>query len=434
MMGLELFERMDVVNDTYIGEALEDPAVPSKKKHWWPWIVAACMILFIGIVNAFPNVAVAMNNVIGLKELVQVVTFDKSMKACLENEYAQYIGEEQITKDGHHSKVYYVVADASHISVFYETDVPLTGEGIHNFPMITDTEGNLYFSSITANKTDIENLYEVRVEFLDDLEKEGLPDTINFDINYGTPWINGKPSVEYDWIDYPDAVSSYELKLDDKFFVGAKTYDIQQNIELDGEKIWVDELMVYPTQTKLKIHEDPASEKTISQMDVALLDGEGNEYIRKGDGVQYCYDENGGLNGFYILYESGYFVDADGLQMVLKGIQWESTELMNEPVSYEKKSIGSLPENCEMLEMKMEDDNTLILQIKLENTEDVSYSVDVWNEESGDSCDDWEDRDEDGYYIREYRIANYEEGLYKIDITKYEWVRPEKPVAVDIKK
>jgi len=123
MTGMELFEKMDVIQDQYIEESLtEEVDFGKKKKRSWIWIatsVAAAFVLaFVGVVNVFPDVAVAMNDVVGLKELVQLVTVDESMKACLENEYAQYIGEEQVMNDGHYSKVYYVVADKTHISIF----------------------------------------------------------------------------------------------------------------------------------------------------------------------------------------------------------------------------------------------------------------------------------------------------------------------------
>lgn len=435
MTGIDLFERMDIIEDKYIAEAMEEVTAVSKKKYWWQWMAAAFVLAFIGVVNLCPGVAVAMNNVVGLKELVQVVTFDKSMKACLENEYAQYIGEEQITKDGHYSKVYYVVADASHISVFYKTDVPYTGEGIHHFPTITNTEGNFFYSSMVAKETDIKDSYEFRMDFLDDIDQEGLPKTLHFDISYGTAWENGKPSTENGWIQYPDAVSSYEIQLDDKFFVEAQQYTIDKKIELDGQSIWLDELKVYPTKTKLIIHEDTANDKRLCEMDAELLDKNGEECTRTNECIQAICGENGELTGYYLCYESNFFADTQGLQIVLKGAEWESVDVASAAVSYENKSVGVLPEKCELLEMQMDSDNTLLLRLKMQSTEDLTYSDEVWNEETGDFCEDtnWDDYEEEGYYIREYRIANYQEGMYKMNITKYEWVRPENPILIDVK-
>ena len=86
MTGMELFEKMDVIEDQYIEESLtEEVTFGKKKKRSWIWIaasVAAAFVLaFVGVVNVFPDVAVAMNDVVGLKELVQFVTVDESMKA-----------------------------------------------------------------------------------------------------------------------------------------------------------------------------------------------------------------------------------------------------------------------------------------------------------------------------------------------------------------
>lgn len=351
MIGIELFEKMDVIEDQYIEEAMmEKVSFKKTSKQKWVWIatsVAAVFVLaFIGVVNAFPGVAMAMNNVVGLKELVQLVTVDESMKACLENEYAQYIGEEQVMRDGHYSKVYYVVADATHISIFYKTDVPYDGAEYHHFAnaFCNDGSGIAAIWSVNSVKTDIEDLYELRLTFLDELEKDMLPESIQMVIDFGKTWENGYPTEEGGFIQQPEETVTYEIKLENKFFVEPVVYDIQEEVELDGQKILFEKIEVYPTMTRLFYSEDTDNTYELIDLDVILKDDKGNEYEKMEESDMSIEDETG-IIGTATSFRSSFFEEDVSLQIEIRGVFWDYGVSPEQDVFYEKKSVGDLPED-----------------------------------------------------------------------------------------
>ncbi len=439
MTGIELFEKMDVIEDQYIDESLsEDITFGKKKKHSWIWIatsVAAAFVLaFVGIVNAFPNVAVAMNDVVGLKELVQLVTVDESMKACLENEYAQYIGEEQIMKDGHYSKVYYVVADKTHISIFYKTDVPYKGAEYHHFANVFCDDESPIVSIWSANsyETDIKDLYELRITFLDELKEDMLPESIQMVIDFGKTWEDGYPTEEGGFIQQPEATATYEIQLDNVFFVEPIVYDIQEEIKLDGQRILFEKIEVYPTMTRLYYSEDSNNIYELMDIDVILKDDKGNGYEKIQESDMYIEDETGVI-GTAIGFASSYFDENVSLQIEILGVSWDYGTSQEQDVFYETKSVGDLPEEIELLGMELDEDKTLKVEFREYKSEFVNYYTELYYADTGDGCEFDMMEDGDEYWILTYTIPYYREGMCKFSWGKSEDVILEKPIVIKVK-
>lgn len=440
MTGMDYFERMDVIEDQYIEEAMsEGKGRVSKKKRNWIWIAtsiaAAFVLAFVGVVNAFPSVAVAMNDVVGLKELVQLVTVDQGMKACLENEYAQYIGEEQLMDDGHYSKVYYVVADSTHVSIFYKTDVPLDGEEYHHFAYVTQEDGYLIpvFQGIRSYKTDVENMYELRVDFDQELEEGMLPESIKVQLDFGKSYWDGYPSTDGGWIDYPEQTATYEIKLDNIFFVEPIVYDIQEEVEIDGQKLLFEKLEVYPTMTRLFYSEDVNNEYELIDMDVVIVDDKGNEYEQMPEGDFSVEDDTNTIIGQVLGFTSNYFEEDVSLQLEIRGVSWDYGYSEETDVSYEKKSVGDLPEEIELLGMELDEDKTLTIQFKEYSTDLVSYSTHLYDVETGDSCEYDMIEDGDSHWITTFTIPDYREGKCKFTWGKSEDKILEKIIVIEVK-
>lgn len=442
MTGMELFEKMDVIEDQYIEESLsENITLGKKKKRSWIWIAtsvaAALVLVFVGVVNAFPNVAVAMNDVVGLKELVQLVTLDESMKACLENEYAQYIGDEQVMRDGHYSKVYYVVADSAHISIFYKTDVPLDGEEYHHFAYVTQKDGYIIpvLQGVRSYRTDIEDMYELRVDFDEKLEEGMLPESIKLQLDFGKSYWDGYPSTEGGWVDYPEQTAIHEIKLDNIFFVESIVYDIQEEVEVDGQKLLFEKLEVYPTMTRLYYSEDVNNEYMLSDIDVVIMDDKGNEYEKMPEGDFSVDDGTGAIVGTVLGYSSNYFEEDVSLQLEIRSVSWDYGYSSEQDVSYEKKNVGDLPEEIELLGMEMDDDKTLTIQFRVFSNDDLGYFYELYNAETGDSTEtiSMEEDTEEGYWMHVESIPYFKEGEYVFRWGKYETKKLDKPIRLQVK-
>lgn len=439
MTGIELFEKMDVIEDQYIEEAMAEHVsfAKSKKRNWIciaTSIAAAFVLAFIGVVNAFPGVAVAMNDMVGLKELVQLVTVDESMRACLENDYAQYIGEEQLMKDGHYSKVYYVVADKTHISIFYKTDVPYKGAEYHHFAnaFCADGSGMAAIWSANSFETDIENLYELRITFLDELQENMLPESIQMVIDFGKTWEGGYATEEGGFIQQPEATATYEIKLDDKFFVEPIVYNIQEEVEIDGQKLLFEKIEVYPAMTRLFYSEDVENTYELTDIDVILKDDKGNKY-EKMEESDMCIEDETGVIGTATSFRSSYFEEDVSIQIEIRGVAWDYGVSPEQEISYEKKSIDDLPKEIELLGMELDADNTLTIQLKECDTELVNYYTELYYVETGDGCEFDMVEDGEEQWIFTYTIPNYREGMCMFSWGKEEDKILEKPIVVKVK-
>ena len=120
MNDLRAFEAMDLLDDRFLDEALKPRrAARTRRAFVLAASVAAfvCLALF-GVVNLFPSAAVAWNDIPVLGDIARAIILDGSMRACLNNDYAQYVGMRD-DGDAYQSEVYYMVVDASRISIFF---------------------------------------------------------------------------------------------------------------------------------------------------------------------------------------------------------------------------------------------------------------------------------------------------------------------------
>ena len=275
MNGLDLFNEMNAIDDQYLTEALSISAKtetrqttntdnvingnPSFRRPFTRWmqrsvaIAAVLMLAFIGGINVFPGIAYGMNDVFLLGDLVKAVTFDKSMKACLENEYAQYIGEKQVSESGDYSQVYYMVTDAGKTSIFFKTDATqFQGGAGHVFDVVFPSSGT-YSGGVC--QTEIEGLYEYYLEW----EPDEIPEEIPLEILYfdGPYEVDFTESQEPIYQPEPIGRSVYYLHPDAAYRQIVNTYNIHTTFEIDGQKIELEKAEVYPTHTRLYFHEDP---------------------------------------------------------------------------------------------------------------------------------------------------------------------------------
>ena len=79
---------------------------------------AAVFCLFVGMINLSPTVSAACREIPLLKELVELLTFNPSLRIAIENDYVQMVTQEQ-TKDGIAGRVEYLIVDQKQVNIFY---------------------------------------------------------------------------------------------------------------------------------------------------------------------------------------------------------------------------------------------------------------------------------------------------------------------------
>lgn len=453
----DLFEKMDLINDEYIEEALGNEAVWNdddtvdalgknrmRKIRGWQYkavaIAASIVLLFVGIVNLFPETALAMNDVLLLGDLAKAVTFDKSMKACLENEYAQYVGEQQITETGQFSKVYYMVVDASRISIFFKTDVPgFTGEeGDKSFAVgeVKDLNGKDISWCGSTYQTDIKHLYEFRMDFGEEKEREPMPEGISFVIEYFDRDENG------DIIDRhkPFSKAEYQLYPDTEYSKVQKTYEVNQEIEIEGQKFIIERLEVYPTQAMLCIEADEENSDLLWGITILLQDDKGRTYSERTSGTNRTFDtDSDNLRTKW--YESSYFNETKEITAVITDVFLKSKEERYGKISYENKRIEHMPEEVSILEMTLNEDGSLSVSMKAPEQNGILYPCvsSQYRDELGNDYEFTDDlglsmyTDDPRNVVTSITIPNYKEDNFYIEWTYPEFEKLEKPIEIKIK-
>ena len=85
--------------------------------------LAGVFTAFVVLVNTSMPFAMACSGVPGLRELMAAVALSPSLKAAVEHDYAQYIGQSQ-TDNGITLRLEYLILDQGQISFFMEAEGP----------------------------------------------------------------------------------------------------------------------------------------------------------------------------------------------------------------------------------------------------------------------------------------------------------------------
>ena len=496
MSGLDLFQKMDEIDEKYLTEALSiEPKNRGKmenilektgdvmdwnaekagveqahrkknrrektRNHFMYRLrtaavaAAAFVLVFTGIVNVFPSVAYAMNDVIILGDLAKAVCFDKSMKACLENEYAQYVGETQVTENGDSSQVYYMVTDASSVSIFFKTDAALEGEkegerafSINDHAIEEELEAEEIGSwGMQIAETDIENLYMCRLEF----EKYQIPERIRFEIDFGDVSYRkispSEPDVDEAreaYLSEPFVKSVYELYPDENYKTIVDSYQIEKELEIEGQKIDVPKVDIYPTYAGVYFQMDSNNTDLIRDIEVVLRDEKGREYGKRFSGTQASED----AEGWQKWIESSYFSEAKELTAVIKGVRLLPKEKQWGMISYNEKTIENMPENTTVHNMTLNDDGSLLVELEVEGEKMEDETVDRHYEQvvsmiykrkdgtEGEIADGYRamsDAEKENVQIQSFTIPDYQENDCYVEWEYAPITELDQPIEIRVK-
>ncbi|GMQ59304.1 hypothetical protein AN1V17_37010 [Vallitalea sediminicola] len=306
-------------------------------------------ILAVSMIIIFIIIAVFITNKKDESFEVRYGITDRGVKQAIKNNYIQDvdISEEHdgiiVTADN-------IIIDGSRILIFYNIE-----SNIHR-------DSYKYLSSVTYNIMD-ENGSEIPAileipdyNFNLDTKKKlyshfdmilspqiDIPSNIQLDINLKVATHSSKSnnkgysnkSVElpYKW--------KMNIPIDKKIFDNKKrVYDLDKNIEIEGQKIIINKLTVYPTASLLDISFDQNNTMNILGLQDFKLVSDGEEYNNGIDGVSSSI-----IDGYnrVLYYESDYFgndkeiyIKGSGIKVIDKSkadiiVDVENNKLLKSP-------------------------------------------------------------------------------------------------------
>ena len=286
--------------------------------------VAAVFAVFIVSVNAFPTVAYACSRVPGLRELARAVTFSHSLEDAIANEYVQPMDLTQ-EQNGIRAEVAYLIVDQKQVNVFYRlysrqyreldsTPDVLSRDGtpvqaiIHHSSGYNAKNGELRCLTIDFTDQTVPDhlLVRLNIRGFNAISAEAPANAID-DALLLDPEEGPEPAYQ--------AVFAFPLDFDPMFTAAGKHIDVNQILEVEGQKFTVTDLEIYPTHLRVNIMEDAENTTWIHDLDFYVETDGGKRFSSDISGIT----ATGSLDTpSMVSYraDSNYFYDSKQLKLV----------------------------------------------------------------------------------------------------------------------
>lgn len=318
--------------------------------------VAAMFAVFVLLVNVATPFAMACSNIPILKELTAAVAFSPSLKAAIQHEYVQRVGQTQTAGDVTMT-VEYLIVDQKQVNVFFslrsDRYSQLSGSGD-----VRQADGSRPSASLSFPQapSDPEELRRISIDF----QEEDVPDTLILDYKV---WSSddteaAAPSESTGmWDDLPaepDAAAtfSFTLQFDPTFTSQGSQIALDRPFTLDGQQLKVVGLEVYPTHVRVDIQEDEANTAQLHSLDCWLEDDKGVRYDRPQGLI--AHGDGGTPRVTSYRFESSYFEDAQHLTLHIEGAIWQDKEEHWVTVDLTTGRTGPLPDGVTLLRVENE--------------------------------------------------------------------------------
>lgn len=304
------------------------------------------MISFIITVRISPSFAELMINVPVLKDVVkliykeELVKDDKGLQLAIENEFMQHIG----ASDEHEDLVFTVediIVDEMKMIIFYSIENKGNHELVNLFDIkYYDENGNKikasgsWSSFINKNMTKEKRLYnKVTLNFYKDTV---IPDIITMETKMNKRLDrDNKGTLDSTWkVDIPIDKTMFESQKD--------IYELNEVIEIKGQKIYFDKMTVYPTTIALDVKYDKNNTKRIFSFDDIKITDEKGEWLTIRNGVTGMPT---GDNSETLFFQSNYFKKPNNINIELSSIRALDKDKLEVIVDLENNKILKAPDN-----------------------------------------------------------------------------------------
>lgn len=291
-------------------KAKSTPQKRNRKKTWLTGIVAAAILLlgFFATIRSSPTFANYISAIPGMEKLVELVQHDKGMLSAVEHNYYQKLDVSQM-KNGTKFSIDGVIADENGIIIFYtvhskekQTTVSVSSSSLD---LKAKTGKQPVLASISSGYS-----HHARGE---------RSHSGTLEIFYQTPLtakeLELSVKVQGDSIreDYkiPFALTK---SLQEK-----KVYHVNKPVEIEGQKLTIQDITVYPLRVAVHLKMDPSNQKQLLEFtDMRLVDEKREVWSKIMNGLtasNISEDER------IIYLQSNYFHEPKKLYLVLNKIQ-----------------------------------------------------------------------------------------------------------------
>ena len=410
--------------------------------------VAAVFCVFVGMINVSPTVSAACREIPFLKELVELLTFNPSLRIAIENDYVQMVDQEQ-TKDGVTARVEYLIVDQKQVNIFFTLSSEVY-TALDATPDIKDVSGERLRAAVSYGGMvdEQDDLRQITIDFVD----EDVPDYVELTLKLhdNGSYMREEPvrQVGEDWPerDEPEFFTefTFDLHFDPQYTSQGRTVELNKTVELDGQKITITDMEIYPTHIRINVEEDARNTSWLKSLKfyLELEDGKRIETISNGISATGSQDSPS-MTSYRA--ESSYFYEADCIRLYITSADFLDKEreeiyvnlktLESDPLpqgvklwSAEEKTSGTeltfLVEPSEINHVQILESTYYDLDGNEYHCNGWSSSTSYFDEEANQVYSDW---GYETYYLNDFHET---EAKFTVNYTHF-WV-PEEPVVVEL--
>lgn len=302
--------------------------------------LAACFALFVLLVNVSAPVAKACANVPILKQLAEAATFSRSLSDAVENDYVQPSDMVQ-EKDGITAKIEYFIVDEKQVNIFYRLESEeYKAMYVQAGPLDKDGVQEACLVRTPINDVPNEELRLITIDYYDNT----VPDSVQLEI------LAYQLQDDYQENAQPLAEFIFQLEFDAENMAKAIVYPVNKTVVLDGQRITVTDIAVYPTH--LRVNTVGAADNTawLQGLDF-FIETEKGRFETGAGGILSTGKKEGHMS---FRADSTYFYEAKEIRLIITGARWLSKDMEKVKIDLKTGQADNLPEGVSFVPMGAE--------------------------------------------------------------------------------
>ena len=398
--------------------------------------LAGAFAAFVLLVNTVPTFALACSHVPVLGDLAAAVDWSGSLSRAVEHDYVQVIGQSQ-TKNGITMAVEYVIVDQQQVNLFVCVE---NEDGTKPYTLLNcDIDaGDRAFSVVSSGQQ--EKNGELRRYIIDFNDKNQVPDRMT--VTFGVRPVESLSAMDEVMASAPggpaEETFAFDITFDPAYTASGVVYQVDRWLELDGQRILVDRVEVYPTHARLILRDDPDNDLRLVGLDFYLEDELGNRYGCEG-GISGYSDPDTGF-AFDQRVASPWFSKGERLTLHVTAMAWLDEDDCRVTVDLTRGAAQNLPDGVALEEVRrVEGSGHIELRFRVPNFGGSYPQLFGWtytDPEGGAhriNTSRMNTDSEDGTYQELFYLNDYSYDSVILTLNRTQWGALEEPLAVEIK-
>jgi len=324
--------------------------------------------------------ASAVERVPILRELAVAVAFSPSLRAAVDNDFVQQIGQEQ-SQNGITMRVEYVIVDQKQLNVFYT----LSSEIYSSMAVdaaISSVDGTPLegFGIAVFSGAENSGLRQVVVDFIDNDVPASL--VLTCKVHGSSQSSTSELLVAHSQSVHtePSYSTTFEfaLNFDPYFTCQGEVIEINQCFILDGQRLIVASIEIYPTHARLNLEDDPENTAWLQSMEFYFENEGGAQFEPVGNGIAATGSIDSPMMQSHRL-ESSFFSNSRHLTLYITGIVWLDKDMGQIRLDLANVTAGALPAGVVFENAARYADGWELTFSATQRREDHSYQLFGWN-------------------------------------------------------